>query len=175
MGRLALGLVVLAPAMFYVGATREPTHGPVAWYLLGLALLLFGALLLYLEYVAAPLKRMSEASLRFANGDFSALVDEAGPPHARQLARSLNQMAKALALRYEHVAQTVQHSQEVLIALEMLAREQSEEVAKQNIALKAQAHELREHREVLATQNQVLSAQNEALQRASRHKSEFLA
>jgi signal transduction histidine kinase len=147
----------------------------VAWYLLGLALLLFGALLLYLEYVAAPLKRMSEASLRFANGDFSTPVDEAGPPHARQLARSLNQMAKALALRYEHVAQTVQHSQEVLIALEMLAREQSEEVAKQNIALKAQAHELREHREVLATQNQVLSAQNEALQRASRHKSEFLA
>ncbi len=174
LGLVALGPVVLAPAVAYVAATREPEHA-LAWYLLALALVVFGALLWYLRYVAAPLERMSEALLRFSNGDFSTKVDESGPPHAKALARSLNQMAKALAVRYERVAATAQHSQEVLVALEMLAREQSEEVAQQNLELKAQARELREHREVLATQNQVLVAQNEALQLASRHKSEFLA
>ena len=173
LGRLALGLVALAPVVLAVGAARASTN-PI-WYLSALSLLGFGALLLYVENISVPLRRMSEASQRFASGDFSARVDESGPPQARALARSLNQMATALALRYEHVTETVQHSQEVLIALEMLAKEQSEEVAQQNFELKAQALELSDHREVLAAQNQVLVAQNEALQLASRHKSEFLA
>jgi len=173
LGRMALVLVGLGPVVVLLAAFHDARN--LAWYLLGLALLFFGSVLLYLEKVSAPLRRMSEASLRFANGDFSTPVEEIGPPDARALARSLNQMAKALALRYDRVDKTVRHSQEVLIALEMLAREQSEQVAQQNVELKAQAVELREHREVLAAQNQVLLVQNEALQRASRHKSEFLA
>jgi len=173
LGRLALVLVALGPLVAVLAAFRDSQN--LAWYLLGLALLCFGGMLMYLENVSAPLRRMSEASRRFANGDFSALVEETGPSDARAMAHSLNQMAQALALRYDRVDKTVKHSQEVLIALEMLAREQSEEVAGQNVELKAQAVELREHREVLAAQNQVLLAQNDALQRASRHKSEFLA
>jgi two-component system, OmpR family, sensor histidine kinase BaeS len=47
--------------------------------------------------VARPVGNVMEAADRVASGDYSARVDERGPPEMRSLARSFNQMTQRLA------------------------------------------------------------------------------
>ena len=99
MGLLAILRLILAPFMEF--------HGPPPFdrpdFIFPFGLLGFVLLLLAIGWGARSLRRMSvpldnllEASNKVAEGDFSARVEEKGPPEVRALTRGFNSMAERL-------------------------------------------------------------------------------
>ena len=99
MGLLAILRLILAPFIEF--------HGPPPFdrpdFIFPFGLLGFVLLLLAIGWGARSLRRMSvpldnllEASNKVAEGDFSARVEEKGPPEVRALTRGFNSMAERL-------------------------------------------------------------------------------
>ncbi|MGE5252102.1 MAG: sensor histidine kinase [Bacteroidota bacterium] len=95
----ALFLSVLGWVLSLLGVTRT---GQVPWLLPAAAagsLFVLGFLIMLgrnLRRWSMPLDEMLAASNRVAEGDYSARVEEKGPPEIRSLARSFNSMASRL-------------------------------------------------------------------------------
>ncbi len=156
------------------------------WSILGVlgATVLGLASMLYFvaRSVTLPLKRAVIATTDIAGGDFTVRLPERGSTEARELALGINRMAADLQQAYANLEEEVaSRSQALVHALERarelhrLSEHQSEELAAQNEELQAQAAELAIHHTTLDRQNETLATKNLELERANRHKDEFVA
>jgi signal transduction histidine kinase len=97
-------VIFLAIAVFVLNAlglirlTADQFHWfyPVAGVFAGLMVALMAMAGLNLRRMSIPLDNLLDASNKVAEGDYSARVDEKGPPEVRLMARAFNSMASRL-------------------------------------------------------------------------------